>query len=224
MPLRHLLDLLVPPRCLACGAPAGTVCGACRRALRFIGPACPRCALPAPCGDCPARGAPWSRAIAAVAFEGPARELVHALKYDRHLAAADVMAAPLARAVGPADGFVLVPAPAHPARVRRQGFDHGVVLARALGARLGLPVVAALERHGPVLRQVEAGSAAERRGAARVRLTARGPIPDRVLLVDDVHTTGATLRAGAAALRDAGARTVHVSSYARTYLDRVSNM
>jgi predicted amidophosphoribosyltransferase len=184
--------------------------------MRYLDGCCDRCALPRPCGRrCPADGAAWDAAWSALAFEGPARALVHALKFDRRTAAAGVMAAPIAAWLRAGDGGTLVPTPAHPRRRRARGFDQSEVLARAVARRTGLPVSRCLRRTGPVVRQVEAASARERREAGRIGVVARGRVPVRCLLLDDVHTTGATLRACADALRDAGAGVVHALTYAR---------
>ncbi|HEX2085324.1 MAG TPA: double zinc ribbon domain-containing protein, partial [Solirubrobacteraceae bacterium] len=95
--LDALLSLLVPPRCLACRRSARDVlCAACRAALPWLRDACPRCALPRPCAPCPAARQRFAAAWAPVAYEGVARDLVHALKFHSHLAAADVMAAQMA--------------------------------------------------------------------------------------------------------------------------------
>src|SRR3954447_25552641 len=141
-----------PPRA---GAP---LCAACRAALPWLrGPRCPRCALPAPCaGRCPMASSAVARAWTPVAFEGPARALVHALKFRGALALADTMAAQMVANAPPdvlAEGVALVPVPTPPARRRRRGFDHAALLARAIGARTGLPVVACLRRAGPAPRQ-----------------------------------------------------------------------
>lgn len=185
-----LLDILAPPRCLACGARGADLCAACRRALPWLD------------GD----------AGAAVAYDGPARQLVAALKFRNHRRAARVMAAQIVACV-PLAGDVLVPAPAHPSRVRRRGHDQAVTLARALSARTGLPVAQLLRRAGPATRQVGAARAQRLR---QVHVTARGPAPPRCVLVDDVRTTGATLDACARALRAAGAIDVLSVTYART--------
>jgi len=230
--LRSLVDLLAPPACLACGAPGRDLCGACRRALVHLGGArCPRCALPAPCGArgpaagrCPAAGHAYDAAWSAVAYAGPARDLVAALKFRRHTRAAALMAASLAAGARSGacplvlEGRVLVPVPTHPARRRGRGFDQAELLARALATRTGLPLAGGLARAGARSERQLGASAARRRAPGRllVAWTSRRPPPARCVLVDDVHTTGATLDACARALRAAGALEVAALAYART--------
>jgi len=219
--LAPVLSLLVPPRCAACGAPSTVgrwLCHACQAALPWLGPElCPACALPLPCGPpCPARRSAFAAAWAPVALEGPARALVHALKFGGRTAVADVMAAQMLANVprgllGPE--ACLVPAPAHPARRRERGFDQAMVLARRLGRRVRLPVVAALARSGAARRQTGAG---RRERLLGVEVRATRPVAGSVVLIDDVHTTGATLQACALALRAAGATSVVALTYART--------
>ncbi|UTI65857.1 double zinc ribbon domain-containing protein [Paraconexibacter antarcticus] len=226
--LRALTGLLAPPACLACRAPGTTpLCAACRRALRVLRPeaVCPRCGLPRPCDGggggrgrgCPAADAPWARAWAPVAYTGPATALVAALKFRGALPCASLMAAQVAALAPPGllAGGVLAPVPTHPARARRRGYDQADVLACALARRSGLAVEACLTRAGPRSRQLGAGRA-ERLQDGRLHLRCRRAPPSRVVLVDDVHTTGATLRAAAAALRRGGAAEVVAVTWART--------
>jgi predicted amidophosphoribosyltransferase len=143
---------------------------------------------------------------------------VAALKFRGALQCADLMAAQIAAGAPPGllrAGAVLVPIPTHPARRRRRGYDQAHVLARALAARTGLQVSACLRRTGGDARQLGAGRA-QRLQDGRLRVHCRGAGPEHAVLVDDVHTTGATLRAGAAALRAAGTRDIVVVSWART--------
>jgi ComF family protein len=223
--LAELLALAVPPCCAACRAPgrraADVLCGACRRGLPWLPAACcRRCALPLPCGlhGCPARGAPFDVAWSAVAYEGVARDVMHALKFRAARPLARVMAAQIAANAPPAllaAGAQLVPVPAHPGRRRSRGFDPGELLAHALARRTRLPLMHALRRSGGRSRQLGA-SRVQRRAPGRVAISVRGPVPAICVLVDDVHTTGATLAACAQALRDAGAVRVVAISWART--------
>jgi ComF family protein len=228
--LRALLALVVPPLCAGCRGPlrgaAEVVCGACRRALPWLGDrCCPRCALPlARRHDCPAAGHAFDSAYAPVAYAGVARELVAALKFAHARPLADVMAAHLVVRVPDTAGAAIVAVPAHPARVRARGYDQAGLLAAALARRTGAPLARPLRRHGPAVRQLGA-SRAERLEQGRVAVTATGAAPRRVLLVDDVHTTGATLDACARALRSAGTEEVVAATWARALrpgVDRTS--
>jgi LSD1 subclass zinc finger protein len=220
--MRSLLSLIAPPACWCCraGVRAGeALCGTCRSALPFLrGARCPRCALPAPCGRrCPAAGGAVAHAWSPVAFSGPARDLVHALKFHGARTAADVMAAQIV-AGAPAGllraGAVLVPVPSHPRHVRARGSDHARTLARLIGGRTGLPVACCLTRAGPAVRQVGSSRAA-RRANGRLRVQVRSRTPASAVLIDDVHTTGATLEACAIALLERGTERVSAIAYAR---------
>jgi predicted amidophosphoribosyltransferase len=220
--LAALSALLAPPACWDCGAAVAAgqpLCWDCRAQLRFLrGERCPRCGLPAPCaGRCPSPGSALVRAWAPVAFEGPARALVHALKFRGALGVADTMAAQIVAGAPPgllAAPAALVPVPTHPRRVRVRGFDHAGCLAAAIGARTGLVVMPCLVRGGAPTRQA-GSSRVVRRAPGRIEVRARGDPPSHAVLVDDVHTTGATFEACASALRRAGAHAVCAVAYAR---------
>jgi predicted amidophosphoribosyltransferase len=219
----ELTAALAPPACFACRAPLSQadaeLCAGCRRALPWLPePRCGRCGLPFPCGRCPAADAAFERAWAPLAHDGPARALVAALKFRGVLPVARVMAAQIAASVPWVllDGAVLVPVPLHPERRRARGFDHAALIAAALAARIGLPFEACLPRRGQPTRQLGGDRAARRAAAARQSLQVHGAPPSYALLIDDVHTTGATFDACARVLRAAGAQRVAAIAYART--------
>ncbi len=202
-----LRSLLAPPLCWSCGAPApraAPLCRACRRALRFLAP----------------EPVTLSGVVvwAPVAYEGPARDLVKALKFHGATLVAQAMAALIAaNAPGRllASAGALVPVPLHPARRRRRGFNQAETLAAALGPRVGAPPLDCLRRSGTDRRQVGRGRAARLAGPAG-SIGVVGPAPAAALLVDDVVTTGGTLAACAAALRGAGADAIAAVAFART--------
>jgi predicted amidophosphoribosyltransferase len=145
-------------------------------------------------------------AVAAAPFAGIAREIIHALKYARRLALAEVAAGAMLRAL-PAGGpaMTVVPVPAGPWRWRWRGFDPAEELALSIAERAGLPFSACLRRAGGP-RQV--GRQRSERLADPPRVWTAAEPPREALLVDDVWTTGATLAACALALREGGCRRV----------------
>jgi predicted amidophosphoribosyltransferase len=164
---------------------------------------CPRCGLPAHRGrPCPAARAAFDRAWSPLAYAGPAAALVRA------------MAAAIAARLPPElHGLPLVPVPPQRARARRRGYDPADLLAARAGARLGVPVERCLRRTDHGRRHTRLGRGERHAGAPDV--IAQDP-PAQLVLLDDVHTTGATLHACARALKAAGAARVAAVTYART--------
>ena len=215
-----LADFIAPARCAACGDAAdGDLCEYCSTALEIIGPPlCRRCGTPGteagPCIACRSLTA-FGRARSLLVFGGPARRLVLVLKRrgSTSLAAdAGRLLADLARREG-MDGRTVACVPAG-RRARARGFDHAELLARAVGRELGVAFRRSLVRAGDASRQADVSI--DRRRANVASAFVSRPVTGAVLLVDDVYTTGATVDAGARALRAAGADRVDVLTLART--------
>ncbi len=215
-----LLDLILPVRCVVCGAGGEQLCPACRGALpRLSVPLCARCGAPTAwlvqrCRECAGRRIAFVSARAAVAYDPAVRQLVRAWKERglRTLAAeaADAVADALPSPAVAALAFV----PSDRARGLERGHHPAERLARELGERWSLPVHALLGRTRPASRQRGLTLTDRRRNVAGA-FTPAGESPPRVALVDDVYTSGSTANAAASALRKAGARRVEVITFAR---------
>lgn len=236
--LRAVAELLLPAACLGCGGwipfrpedPEALVCGRCRSLLAPPPPPrCLRCDLPRgtghaagrPCTGCLDWDPELAGARTAVLLQGPASRLVHALKYEGWRRASGVMAACMASRIGPPDqGAVLVPVPTTAARLRTRGYNQAAELAAALSRFTSLPVVEGLVRRGGGPSQV-ALHPSQRRTNVRGAFGAPGAALQeqiqgrRILLVDDVLTTGATAREAAVALVAGGALEVTLLAFAR---------
>lgn len=219
------LDFLFPQWCVGCGKGGGVLCPECRQQLEHIAPPiCPKCGVPQSSGQLCLNCAGWQAEIYAIRspfkFEGVMRQAIHQLKY-RNLRA---LAAPLAKTLleyldsNPLPAEVMVPVPLHPQRLRERGYNQSSLLAHELGKITGLPVADKwLTRARYTSPQARTGSVAERRSnvAGAFRCQGQTVSYQKVLLIDDVATTGATLNACAAALKAAGAASVYGLALAR---------
>lgn len=218
-----LLDFVYPPKCYLCGAVGDWVCATCVASWpRPEQPACPRCGHPLPIGICEWCGngmQPLRVAAFPFAFADAARDAVHLLKYGAKRRIARPMAEEMARAYWSAPqmraGEVLVPVGLHPKRLRRRGYNQSEWLAAELSGILGLPA----ERWSVRVRDTRAQVGLSRQdrasnvaGAFDASSQAAGR---RVILVDDVSTTGATARSAASALVRAGTPWVALLTFAR---------
>lgn len=221
--LEALTDLFYPQWCVGCEDRASDLlCRKCFEALPFTGsPTCGRCGLPTPfetpvCGACKNVDFAFESARAPLRYEGVGKEIVHSLKYRGHTTVVERLAAPLLEEAMDGRLFdAVVPVPLHRSRLRRRGFNQAALLARALARRINAPVSDTLQVVRSTRDQVELSAAERRRnvaGAFSAGARARG----RLLLVDDVFTTGATTSACAAALLRAGAAEVHALTLCRT--------
>jgi ComF family protein len=215
----RLLDLVFPPRCASCRQPGAWLCAACRAQITLIqSPICPRCGRPlaSPSASlCPVccHAPPALDGIRAVAFfEGPLRLAIHHFKYRNGQPLAtplgQLLADYLTRHHLPAD--VIVAVPLHPTRLRERGYNQSALLARQLSQATGLPVVeGCLRRVRVTVPQIDLTAAQRRENVTGAFDCADDRLAgQRVLLIDDVYTTGATLEACAAAVRAHGARSV----------------
>jgi ComF family protein len=232
--LRGILDLLYPPRCEACGRLCeGPICAKCLNEIEFIRPPlCETCGEPfdplakgAPrCQRCRSGRRPYAIARSAVYYEGPVVQAIFRFKYHGQMVLGPTLGKLMVEALGdgavgllPEAAEVVCPVPLHPSRLRERGFNQSELLAEEVAAALGKPIKILLERTRPTLPQVDLpveSRAANVRDAFAPRLQ-EVVAGQRVLLVDDLFTTGATLSECARALRRGGAAEVRVFTLAR---------
>jgi ComF family protein len=233
-PLRALASLFYPALCVVCSDDVDRseyLCENCQsRAPRITAAFCAKCSEPFSgvitqafsCANCEHRILHFDSAVAVYRSRGLVRQLVHEFKYGHHRH----LRYPLAGWLGEAMNDprlrglrfdVIVPVPLHPARERERGFNQATLLAELLSRQIGVPLRPALERIRFTKTQT-AHDRAERmenlRDAFRLRKKA-DVRQSRVLLIDDILTTGSTLSECARVLKEAGAVSVYAATAAR---------
>jgi len=214
-----VLDLLLPRRCLVCGAAGGALCGGCRDGLpRLEPPLCERCGAPTAwlvqrCRECSGRRLGFTQARAAVAYDEGVRRLVAGWKERGLRRIADDAAALVAERLAPPQAELVTFVPADARRRGERGHHPAERLARALAEHWQLPCRPLVVRTRQTERQRGLALADRRRNVAGA--FAARPARGEIVLVDDVYTSGATASAAAAALRAAGAANVNVVTFAR---------
>ena len=244
MGLQRALRLLYPPQCLACGVPVEAehaLCPACWRDTPFIhGTVCDACGIPLPgaegidpdgapvhCDTCLRLARPWQRGRAALIYDGAARRMVLGLKHADRLDLAVACGRWMSAAAAPilAPDLLVVPVPLHWTRLLRRRYNQAAVLARTLARLNGLehcPDLLIRPRRTPTQDGRDlAGRHMNLDGALALHPRRGGHAEGRrILLVDDVMTSGATLAAAADTCLAGGATEVHVAVLARVPLDR----
>lgn len=213
---------LIAERCPRCMGPTDRgYCGGCSAEFVTTAPACPRCGLPEPVGGCPRRGAArWlvDRVTTPYALAAPLNRQIHALKYRGARKLARPLGLLLAAALPAAalDVDALVPVPLHCSRRRERGYNQATEIARAVARETGLPLMRrGIERRRPTAAQTDLSADARAANLAGAFSAERNLSAARLMIVDDVLTTGATVNALALALGNAGAARVDVCAVAR---------
>ncbi len=218
---RVVFDLFFPRWCIGCGREGDFICQACQQSLKLITPPiCPRCGRPQD-GEPAKDGCPgctgWQDDIDSIRapflFEGIIRVAIHEFKYRNLRTLAPALAGLLHDylATNPVTGDVLVPVPIHRKRLQERGYNQSALLARELGQLNGLPVVDnCLVRLVSTPPQARSTGITERLSNVAGAFTCRDQRLQhkRIILIDDVSTSGATLNTCATALKTAGATEV----------------
>ncbi|MDO7835407.1 ComF family protein [Sphingobium sp. HBC34] len=231
--LQPAVDYALPPRCPGCGAIVGAdfaFCLSCWGGMEFLGePCCARCGVPFPhdlgdgaeCGACLADPPPWDSARAVLAYGDVARTVALRLKYGRRIGLARLIARQMLRHVGDGEA-VIMPVPLHRWRLWHRGFNQSALIADHLARLTGWPLekraLRRVKRTSPLRGMTPRQRAKTVRGAF-VLADGHGLNGRPVLLIDDVHTSGATAAACVRVLKRGGAGPVRLLCWARVLPD-----
>ena len=219
------LNVLFPQSCIGCGRTGSYVCTLCERQLpRIVPPVCPRCGCPQAstilCPVCAQTAGTISAIRSPFRFESIARKAIHELKYHNLRAIAPTLAGYLVTCLSETgyEPDMITPVPLHSTRMRQRGYNQSFLLACEVGRRTGIPVSSeALTRVKAGTSQVRTSSMEERRRNVSDAFTCNSSLISgkRILVIDDVCTTGATLESCAQSLQRAGAIEVQGLTVAR---------
>lgn len=219
---RMALDFLFPPRCTNCGREGEYICNEClTQASAIKPPVCPTCILPITGNrKCDCRF--WQsldRLSSPYVFQGVIRKAVIQFKFHNLRAIAPFFATLLSRYLTsrPIVYDLVVPVPLHKKRSRERGYNQALLLAKELSKINGAKLETALKRAFYASSQVNSGSASDRRKNVKGAFVCTNSVVTgkRILLIDDVATTGSTLDSCATSLKKAGASTVQALTLAR---------
>jgi ComF family protein len=238
--LTGITDLIFPPLCITCGAVLEEhaplpFCPPCAAGIHFIHPPlCPRCGIPFPateggdhfCGECLATERPYAVARAVGMYEETLKTAIHLFKYRGRIGIGEVLGRIMADFAGSQWDMtvfsLIIPVPLHRKRLRERGFNQAVIMARAIAKRFSLPLdFMTLRRELSTPPQVGL-EREERLANVRKAFAVRKPekiAGRRILLVDDVTTTGSTLTECASVLMKANAEAVAILTLARALHD-----
>jgi ComF family protein len=222
-----LLDLFFPPRCPGCGRVGFTFCEACMARIEpWPAPACMRCGHPTPaeglCAACRETPSSLDRIASSAVFAHPLRDAIHDLKYNNGRTLARPLGARMAATWRQGDfvADVIMPVPLHTSRLAERGYNQSALLARIVSQEIGVPIDENALVRTKATQQQAILKAAQRRENVRDAFACRSRVSGkRIVLVDDVCTTGSTLEACAAALSAAGAASVWAFTLARPRWD-----
>ena len=242
--LERLFQFFLPSQCYCCGAfleeGQAAICPECLSGIRWIGPPfCSVCGTPFvssfvseeikshPCGSCLTKKKYFTMGRALGYYEGPLREAIHRWKYQGKTYLSPLfgkwMAEGLSRYWDTSPPDFLIPVPLHPQRLRERGFNQALLLARELSLHTGIPCrKQALRKRSPTVPQVTLNGKERERGVRGVFHLAEGEELEggRVLLIDDVYTTGATVNECSRVLLAGGAARVDVLTLAHAVKTR----
>lgn len=203
--IKYVQNRFLPGTCVLCGSDSPSeldLCAACRADLPRVLQPCPRCGLPlataaeTECGGCVANPPAFARTLVPFRYEEPVKQLIHALKFNQKLYVARVLGELMAEyfAQQGARPDLIIPVPLHPSRLRERGFNQALELARPTSARLNIPLdVHACQRTRSTPAQSDL-PADQRAKNIKGAFTLRAPLNvQRVAIIDDVMTTGATV-------------------------------